>query len=212
FIAQRYPGTQNSYSAYESKVTVIDEASENFDYHIYMNHILNYKGYRFFQSSFDPDEKGTVLSVNHDFWGTWITYLGYFLLYFGLMAILVAPKTRFGDLKRMLNTVKKKKEKILTILILCLTFTSIAQTQNPHDSHAVAAPTKAQIDSILKANAVPKHHTDLFATLVIQDYSGRMMPINTYASEMLRKLTKTDTYEGLDANQVFLSIQESPLL
>ena len=212
FIAQRYPGTQNSYSAYESKVTVIDEASENFDYHIYMNHILNYKGYRFFQSSFDPDEKGTVLSVNHDFWGTWITYLGYFLLYFGLMAILVAPKTRFGDLKRMLNTVKKKKEKILTILILCLTFTSIAQTQKPHDSHAVAAPTKAQIDSILKANAVPKHHTDLFATLVIQDYSGRMMPINTYASEMLRKLTKTDTYEGLDANQVFLSIQESPLL
>ena len=33
-----------------------------------MNNILNHKGYRFFQASFDPDEKGTVLSVNDDFW------------------------------------------------------------------------------------------------------------------------------------------------
>jgi hypothetical protein len=32
-----------------------------------MNNILDY-GYRFFQSSFDPDERGTVLSVSHDFW------------------------------------------------------------------------------------------------------------------------------------------------
>ena len=49
-----------------SKVTVQDESS--FDYDIYMNNILNHKGYRFFQASFDPDEKGTVLSVNNDFW------------------------------------------------------------------------------------------------------------------------------------------------
>jgi hypothetical protein len=42
-----------------------------------MNNILDYEGYRFF-SSFDPDEKGTVLSVSHDFWGTAITcYLFY---------------------------------------------------------------------------------------------------------------------------------------
>jgi hypothetical protein len=39
-----------------------------------MNHILDHKEYRFFQSSFDPDEMGTVLSVNHDEWGTNITY------------------------------------------------------------------------------------------------------------------------------------------
>jgi cytochrome c biogenesis protein ResB len=68
--------------AFESKVTVQD-SSETFDARIYMNHVLDHKGYRFFQSSFDPDEKGTVLSVNHDFWGTSITYLGYFMLFFG---------------------------------------------------------------------------------------------------------------------------------
>jgi hypothetical protein len=42
-----------------------------------MNHILDYQGYRFFQSSFDQDELGTVLSVNRDP-GTLITYIGYF--------------------------------------------------------------------------------------------------------------------------------------
>ncbi len=59
-----------------------------FDAKIFMNNILDYKGYRFFQSSFDPDEKGTILSVNHDYWGTLITYIGFILLFFGLMAIL----------------------------------------------------------------------------------------------------------------------------
>ena len=50
-----------------SKVRVED--TESFDYDIYMNHVLDHKGYRFFQASFNPDEKGTILSVNHDWWG-----------------------------------------------------------------------------------------------------------------------------------------------
>jgi hypothetical protein len=40
---------------FESKVTIQD-SSEVFDARIYMN-ILDYEGYRFFQSSFDPDER-----------------------------------------------------------------------------------------------------------------------------------------------------------
>ena len=39
-----------------------------------------------------------------------------------------------------------------------------------------------------------------------------MKPINTYASELLRKLSKKDVYQTFDANQVFLSMQESPQL
>lgn len=107
FVAERYPGTEKSYSSYMSKVTVKDEQS--FDYDIYMNHILDHRGYRFFQASFDPDEKGTVLSVNHDYWGTWITYIGYFLLYTGLMGIMFYGKTRFRSLGEKLNEIKAKK-------------------------------------------------------------------------------------------------------
>ena len=107
FIATKYPGTEKSYSSFESQVTVLDE--KPFDARIFMNNVLDHKGYRFFQASFDPDEKGTVLSVNHDFWGTNITYLGYFMLFFGMMAIMFTKHSRFADLKRKLEKVKAKK-------------------------------------------------------------------------------------------------------
>ena len=86
FIAEKYPGTEKSYSSFMSKITVEDE--NEFDFDIYMNNILDHKGYRFFQASFDPDEKGTVLSVNHDWWGTFITYIGYILLYSAMIGTL----------------------------------------------------------------------------------------------------------------------------
>ena len=63
FIAEKYPGTENSYASFKSKVTV-SRGGESFLYDIEMNHILNYQGYRLFQSSFHPDEQGTILSVN----------------------------------------------------------------------------------------------------------------------------------------------------
>ena len=53
FIAEKYPGTEKSYSSFMSRITVEEEHS--FDYDIYMNHVLDHKGYRFFQASFDPD-------------------------------------------------------------------------------------------------------------------------------------------------------------
>ncbi|MGJ5640662.1 cytochrome c biogenesis protein CcsA [Formosa sp. S-31] len=215
FEAERYPGTEKSYSAFSSKVTVLDEEEGDFDYKIYMNHILDHRGYRFFQSGFDPDEKGTILSVNHDYYGTLFTYIGYFLLYFGLLAILFSKGTRFGDLRRMLNSVKAKKAKLLPVILLCFTVSGLAQTEQhteDHDHSVHSKPNQQQIDSVLKANITSKDHADKFGHMVIQDLGGRMMPVNTYASELLRKLTKYDTYSDFNANQVFLSIQESPLL
>ncbi len=214
FIAEKYPGTEKAYSSYESKVTVLDEKQGNFDYRIYMNHVLDHGGYRFFQASFHPDEKGTILSVNHDRWGTYITYAGYILLYFGLLAILFAKNTRFDDIRNRLNKIKVKKGKLMTIIALLFCLSGFSQEHSADDGHnqAIEKPLKAQLDSLLKANITPKAHTDKFAEMVIQDYSGRMMPIHTYASEMLRKISKSDVYESMDATQIFLSIQESPML
>ena len=121
FIAAKYPGTEKSYSSFESQVTVIDEG-KSFDARIFMNNVLDHGGYRFFQASFHPDEKGTVLSVNHDFWGSGITYLGYTLLYIGMMAIMFSKNTRFDDLKRKLENVKAKKAKFMTMLLLFLSY------------------------------------------------------------------------------------------
>jgi len=185
---------------------VNNSESDFYDYDIYMNNVLDHKGFRFFQASFHPDEKGTVLSVNHDFWGTWITYIGYFLLYFGLLSILFNRNTRFADLRRMLTKVKDKKAKITTVLLLFIAVSGFAQERD-HIQRA----TPQQIDSIVFANAVNKEHAAKFGRLVLQD-NGRMKPINTFASELLRKVTGKNTYGDLDANQVFLSMVEIPQL
>jgi len=211
FIAERFPGTEKSYASFESKVTVVDPLEEDFDFHIYMNNILNHRGYKFFQSSFDPDEKGTILSVNHDYWGTWFTYLGYYLLYFGLMAILLSKHARMESLRNQLDKIKKKKSQLAMIVLFLISFSGFAQTSHGKD-HANLRPTTTQLDSILKLNITPVSEADRFGHLVIQDTDGRMKPINTYASELLRKLSKKDKYKDFDANQVFLSMQESPQL
>ncbi|MEN8799014.1 MAG: cytochrome c biogenesis protein CcsA, partial [Flavobacteriaceae bacterium] len=205
FIAEKYPGTEKSYASFMSKVTVEDERP--FDYDIYMNHILDHHGYRFFQASFDPDEKGTVLSVNHDFWGTWITYLGYFLLYIGLMGIMFFGKTRFKDLSRSLDKIKAKKAGITTVFVLGFLFSTTAQ-DHAHNN----LPSQAQLDSLLEQSIVTQEHADAFGRLIIQDEGGRMKPINTFASELLRKLSYKNSFRDLSPDQVFLSMMLNPPL
>lgn len=225
FIAQKYPGTEKSYSSFESKVTVEDK--EPFDARIFMNNVLDHDGYRFFQSGFDPDEKGTILSVNHDFWGTAITYSGYFMLYFAMMAIMFTKYSRFADIKRKLEVVKTKKAKLLTILILLFSFNSFAQEQEhnhaDHEGHAhteaEAAPathanhtkkvlSQDELNALITKYKVPEANAAKFGRLVIQDGGGRMKPINTFSSELLRKVSHDDSYNGMNSDQVFLSMTQ----
>ncbi|MDT0644474.1 cytochrome c biogenesis protein CcsA [Zunongwangia sp. F363] len=213
FIAEKYPGTQNSYKSFQSDVEIVEEGKENVPYEIYMNHILDHRGYRFFQSSFDPDEQGTILSVNHDQWGTWITYTGYFLLYFGLMWILFDKGSRFGQLKQRLDKLKLKKKQLAGIsAILMVSFSSLAQTPEEQHVHTNIENAQRQMDSIISTNAVKEEHAAKFGRMVIQDVGGRMKPANTYSSELLRKLSKTDSYNGMTSDQVLLSMTENPMV
>tara|TARA_R110002033_G_scaffold2555_3_gene17394 strand:- start:1673 stop:3712 length:2040 start_codon:yes stop_codon:yes gene_type:complete len=192
-----------------SKVTIEDERP--FDYDIYMNHILDHKGYRFFQASFHPDEKGTVLSVNHDFWGTWITYIGYFLLYAGLMGIMFFGKTRFKSLGASLEKLKNKRSKLAVLFILGSSLNMLAQENVEEDGHAHNnMPTPQQIDSLLHVITPSKEHAAKFSELVVQDAGGRMKPINTFSSELLRKLSLKDKYTDFNSDQVFLSMMLNP--
>ncbi|WP_188050685.1 cytochrome c biogenesis protein CcsA [Flavobacterium sp. GP15] len=225
FIAQKYPGTEKSYSSFESKVTVEDE--KPFDARIFMNNVLDYKGYRFFQSGFDPDEKGTILSVNHDFWGTGLTYIGYFLLYFAMMAIMFTKHSRFADIKRKLEIVKMKKAKLLTILMLLFSFSTFAQEkEHDHADHAGHAHTEAEaipeshtnhtkkalsqeeLEGLILKFKVPEAHASKFGRLVIQDGGGRMKPINTFSSELLRKVSHSNSYKGMNSDQVLMSMTQ----
>lgn len=220
FIATKQPGTEDreqpSYQAFRSKVKVVD-GSNSYNYDIYMNHVLDHGGYRFFQSSFQPDEKGTVLSVNHDKWGTWITYIGYFLLYAGLMMIMFDKGSRFGELRKRLEKVKKKKAKLATLLLFLSfglgnaqeskdTLTAKDAEDQAHEQQMVTN----RVDSVIQANAVKKEHAEKFGKLIIQDYEGRMKPINTYSSELMRKISNKDEYLGYNADQLMLSMLQVP--
>ncbi len=209
FIAEKYPGTVNSYKSFMSKVTIEDERP--FDYDIFMNHVLDHKGYRFFQASFMPDERGTILSVNHDVWGTWITYIGYFLLYVGLLGIMFFGKTRFKELAKALERVKKKKEKLVaTTLLIFMVSQGFAQEKGNQNHNNL--PTQEQIDSVINATTVSEAHADAFGELVIQDEGGRMKPLHTFTSELLRKLSGKDKFKDLNSDQVFLSMMINPPL
>jgi cytochrome c-type biogenesis protein CcsB len=220
FIAKKYPGTEKSYSSFESLVTVED--TKPFDAHIFMNNILDYRGYRFFQSSFDPDEKGTVLSVNHDFWGTNITYFGYFMLFFAMMAIMFTKHSRFADIKRKLEVVKEKKANLIMVPVFLLSFSGFAQThdhnhdhdhaqeqaQSSGNAHVKRTPTEKELDSLITKFKVSPEHAAKFGRLVVQDAGGRMKPINTFSSELLRKVSHSNDYKGLNSDQVFLSMSQ----
>ncbi len=200
FQLERYPGS-NSPKSYASEVTVID-VDKTFDFKIFMNNILDYKGYKFFQSSYDDtgEVEETHLSVNYDAVGTTITYIGYVILFFCMTFVLFLKGTRFADLGKMLDKVKKKKA---TISIIALLISVTAFAQDPHF-------TDEKIDSLLKTSTVSKEHAERFSQLIIQDAGGRMKPVHTFASELLRKVSKKDTYEDLDANQVAVSIVTNP--
>lgn len=127
FQLDTYPGSQIA-SSYASEVTLKD-GNKTKDYRIYMNHILDYKGFRFFQSSYIPDnpmtpqnEEATQLSVNYDAAGTNITYLGYLLMAIGFFLSIFAPKGRIKELMKQIKKSQEKRSKSMLILLALFAF------------------------------------------------------------------------------------------
>ena len=239
FVMETYPGS-SSPSAYESHVKIIDEGKET-PYKIYMNNVLNYKGYRFFQASYTPDRMGTLLSVNHDFWGTLISYIGYAFLFGGMFVMFFWKGTHFWKLNKMLKDISKKKATMALLILLSLGLNgqkidmhgkddgSREHTHVEDDGHThEVAPEKPQpkqnslagpltqmrnisADEIIAKNKISREHADKFGYLLVQNYEGRIVPINTEALDVLRKLYKHDKFKGTDgkyltAEQWFISI------
>ncbi len=221
FLLDRYPGSNNP-SSYESKITVIDGRTHK-QHHIYMNNVMDYKGYRFFQASYFPDESGTILSVNADYWGTNITYFGYFLLFSGMFFTLFWKGTHFWKLN---NSLKKMHTKSLVLSLLLLfglgTNTSIAQN-SPVESKDSTIFSQLKLrpdaqfaspDELGSNRVIDPIHAKKFGHLLVQDFQGRIKPMDTHALELLRKIHKKDKYQKgtltLSALQWFISMQIDP--
>lgn len=195
FQLERYPGSMSP-SSYASEITLKDPAlSIERPFRIFMNNILKYNGYRFFQSSFDKDEKGTVLSVNQDYWGTLISYLGYFLMALGMVFTIFLKSSRFQTLIRLSSKLQamRKSAKILTIGLIV---SGISWTAN---------------SAFGAGNSVSKEkHVDAFGELLVQDHEGRIEPVSTLASDLLRKISKKDNWEGMSSVEFFLDMSANP--
>ncbi len=190
FVIERYPGSQSP-SSFSSHVTIKKEGKEPMPYHIYMNNILAMDGFRFYQSSYDNDEKGTILSVNHDSAGTAVTYIGYFILTLGLILTLFSKHTFLWNTK-----IKKAAGVTIAILLLMtLPNTNIfAQKEHNHEKHQF----------------VSQKHAEKFGKILVQGRQGRTKPLNTLASDMVRKISRSSSVAGLTPTQFFLELHLNP--
>jgi cytochrome c-type biogenesis protein CcsB len=207
---------------------VIDkEKNIEMPYRIYMNNVLDYRGYRFFQASYDQDEQGTILSVNKDP-GKIPTYLGYFLLSFGFLWNLFNKKSRFRKLdrdihqnttfqeakiddKRVSKEVKTKVSKakiyksLLFLALICL------QPANQLIAQENSSKTADAVNVQDNANSAKKH-SELFGTILTQSMDGRIYPVDTIAHEILNKVHRKDSYDGMNANQVLFAMLTNPIV
>ena len=221
FMLDRYPGSDMP-SSYSSDLQVLDTANNEFGTkRVFMNHVLDYGGYRFFQSSYDADEKGTVLSVNHDFWGTNVSYLGYLMMFIGMIFSLFAPTSRFRELLRSL--IQSNAKKAMSILFVLGSLTAFAQNSPEHDhdhghdhehhdhehdhSHEQQRMPAAPVNPVVYF--MSEDQSNELATLLVQK-EGRIIPMHTMCDQILRKLYRDNKYEGRNAVQTVISMHMYP--
>jgi cytochrome c-type biogenesis protein CcsB len=220
FLLDRYPGSNNP-SSYESKITVIDKGAAK-QHHIYMNNVMDFGGYRFFQASYFPDESGTILSVNADWWGTHVTYLGYFLLFTGMFFTLFWKGTHFWKLNDSLKQMHTKSLILFPFSILlgmgnCLAQNSAGNAINISTSPQHTPGPNAQFakPGELRSNRIiDPVHAEKFGHLLVQDFQGRIKPMDTHTLDLLRKIYKKDKYQKgtltFSPEQWFISMQVDP--
>ena len=195
FIIKRYPGSESP-SWFESNVQLIDPAkSIDQEKRIFMNHILNYNGYRFYQSSYDSDENGTILSVNRDSMGTTITYIGYLLMTLGMLISLVNRNSRFAKLAVSGSKLPSAAKILLIGSLLML-------SEHSFGDDLTTLPGKLPVinDKIAAE----------FGSILVQDNGGRIEPVNTLASEVLRKVSRKEQYKEQQPDQVLLGMWTFP--
>ena len=189
FVMHKYPGSKQA-SSYDSYVSVID-GSKVFPYHIYMNHILVYKGFRVYQMSFDLDEKGSLFLVGRDP-GIWVTYFGYFLLAIGFLLSMFYKKSNFMKVS--------KKLKASNVFGILLVFGLIGA--NAYGKDLKNIEQFAQNSKLISKE---------FSAMLVQ-YNGRIKPIDSLNLDLIHKISKTAKLKGMNYNQMVLGMMTHPEL
>ena len=180
FDIKYYPGTASP-ADYVSMVSVKDrKTGDTFEQEISMNHILKVDKFRFYQSSFDEDMRGSILSVNHDPWGITVSYAGYYLMFLSMLLVLFDKRDRFRYLLKKLSA-----KTILITLFLGSSFAAYAGTPlMTKDSLTINKEQASQLGSVWTY------------------YHGRICPVHTLANDFTIKLTGKNHYKYASGEQV----------
>ncbi len=180
-----YPGTEAP-SDFVSEVTCLSrDGLSNHSARISMNHILEYQGYRFYQSSYDEDGRGSWLDVNYDPWGTAITYIGYLLFAISMLGLLFSRRNVFWKLLHH----PALKQGMIGVLMCFVCASSYASSK------------EYSVISIKEADS-------LSVQQVI--YHDRVVPFNTLAIDFVKKLSGKENFNGLTPEQVVGSWMKYP--
>ena len=171
-----YPGTEAP-ADYVSYIHVSGNGRESQKASVSMNRIFSCGGYRFYQSSYDPDGRGSWLSVNHDPWGIGVTYAGYALLGLSMLWVLFS---RGGEFRRLLRHPLLRMGGFLVLFLLLGTTLQAAERKLP-------VLNLKQADSLASVQVI---------------YHDRVVPFNTLARDFVLKLTGKPAYKGLEPEQV----------
>ena len=171
-----YPGTEAP-ADYVSYIHVSGNGRESQKASVSMNRIFSCGGYRFYQSSYDSDGRGSWLSVNHDPWGIGVTYAGYALLGLSMLWVLFS---RGGEFRRLLRHPLLRMGGFLVLFLLLGTTLQAAERKLP-------VLNLKQADSLASVQVI---------------YHDRVVPFNTLARDFVLKLTGKPAYKGLEPEQV----------
>lgn len=92
FRTEYYSGTTTPMD-YISTISIHDGSDTEGT--VSMNRIFKHRGYRFYQSGYDADGKGSTLYVSHDPIGIAVTYTGYILLFLSMILFFFEKKSAF---------------------------------------------------------------------------------------------------------------------
>ncbi|MCR4613612.1 MAG: cytochrome c biogenesis protein CcsA [Bacteroidaceae bacterium] len=178
FYIDYYPGTE-AHRGYTSRVRV--DGGEIVS--IGMNRILQQRGWRLYQTSFDADRQGSWLTATFDPYGTAVTYVGYLLLALAAVLLLIDRRESFCSL---LHHPALKRGLACVGAVLCFHLAA--------HGHLPVVPVQ-QADAMKSMQVV---------------YGDRVVPLNTVAIDFVQKLYGGRSFGGFTPEQVLVSWQRHP--
>ena len=184
FQIDHYPGTMRP-AMFRSQVRITDrDTGKTFPAAVWMNHELEHRGYRLFQSSYQQQDgrEASIFSVAKDP-GQWIVFAGYALLVLGMCVVLgtrIQARRRMRPAEEQAVGVAKKTAVMLAML------------------GALGAGT-ARADADLEAiRRLPVQH------------DGRAMAFDTLARESVRKVTGQRSWQGEEPSATVVGWLQAP--